>query len=199
MKLIVGLGNPGDQYLGTRHNLGFLIVDHFARGMGSGGWNLEKKFTSEVIYINPVNQPPTSNLILAKPQTSMNKSGLAVSKLTNYYKIDPKDMIVIHDDLDLLLGKIKIRLGGGAAGHHGVESIIEALGTDQFIRVRIGIGNSAGFGGEHKRTSFNAEKFVVEFFEAGERSKIKSATKQVVAAIETLLTDGLEKVQNQFN
>lgn len=191
MKLIVGLGNPGEQYIGTRHNLGFSVIDHLSKKLSLGEWSDEKKFKAEVVK--------SDQIILAKPLTFMNNSGMAVALISKYYKIKPEDIVIIHDDLDLLLGRIKVRLGGGAAGHHGVESVIASLGTDQCIRVRIGIGNSAGFAGEHKRTSFSAEKFVLESFLTSERSKIKAAIKQSVGALESLITDGLEKVQNQFN
>lgn len=192
MKLIVGLGNPEDKYAGTRHNLGFEVIDEYRRKQNLGDWNLENKFKAEIVKVSP-------NLMLVRPQTYMNNSGLAVSMLINFYKIKSQDIIVIHDDLDLLLGKIKVRLGGGVGGHHGLESIIKYLGTDQFIRVRLGIGNTKGFLGEHKRISFNAEKFVLEAFLTNEKSKVKSMVKQAVKVLETLLTTDLANVQNQFN
>ena len=136
---MVGLGNPGEKYQGTRHNLGFEVVDKLVDSINSEGlsWSSEKKFKSEVIQINfPLTASPLS-LILIKPQTYMNNSGLAVKLLADYYQIPLEDVVVIHDDLDLPLGKIKIRVGGAAAGHHGVESVISCLGDDKFIRVRL--------------------------------------------------------------
>ncbi len=192
MKLIVGLGNPEDKYAGTRHNLGFEVLDEFRRKLNLANWSLENKFKSEIIKVSP-------NLMLVRPQTYMNKSGLAVSLIARFYKIKSEDIIVLHDDLDLLLGKIKVRLGGGVAGHHGVESIMQALGTDQFVRVRLGIGNTQGFLGEHKRAAFNAERFVLEAFMPNEKSKVKSMRKQAIKALELLLEQGLDKAQNQFN
>lgn len=192
MKLIIGLGNPGEQYESTRHNLGFVVVDELKRKLDKGTWEQNKKFKAELHKVS-------EDLLLVRPQTYMNLSGLSVASLKNFYKIDPKDIIVIHDELDLLLGKIKVRLGGGAGGHHGVESIIEKLGTDQFIRLRLGIGTKEGFLGEHKRTSFNAEHFVIDAFHPTERSKVKSMIKHALKALETLLEEGLEKAQNQFN
>ncbi len=191
MKLIVGLGNPGEQYIGTRHNLGFLVLDEYARKHIEPNWENDKKAKSEIIK--------HKDIILARPQTYMNNSGQAVAKLVSYYKIKPEDLVVIHDELDLVLGKIKMRLGGAAAGHHGVESIINALGTDKFIRIRLGIGNlrsqSAERGGQH----FNVDHFVVEPFVPQEKSKVKSMLKQTVKAIDLLLEKGLDKAQNQFN
>src|SRR5258708_7303405 len=188
MKLIVGLGNPEERYAGTRHNLGFEVVDQLRRKLDLGEWSLENKFKAEILK--------SADLMLIRPQTYMNNSGMAVSAVVNFFKVTPEDVVVIHDDLDLLLGKIKVRLGGGAAGHHGVESVINALG-DQFIRVRLGIGTTEGFLGEHKRVSFNAEHFVLETFSPQEKSKVKTMHKQALKALEILLKEGLDKAQNQ--
>lgn len=199
MKIIVGLGNPGEQYQGTRHNLGFEVVEQLVKKLGvHGPWSMENKFKSEIIKIPEL---PTTHqeLLLVKPTTYMNQSGLAVSALKNFYKVDFQDIVVIHDELDLLLGHLKIRLGGGAGGHHGVESIISQLGTDQFIRVRLGIANDKAFSGEHKRISFQAEKFVLETFLPQESSVVKRMIKKALTGLETLLDKGLEKAQNQFN
>lgn len=191
MKLIVGLGNPEDKYAGTRHNLGFDVLDELTKKFNLVDWIKEEKFKSELIK--------APELILVKPQTYVNKTGIAVSSLASYYKIPSTDIIVVHDDLDLPLGKIKVRMGGAAAGHHGVESVIEALGTDQFIRVRLGIGNLKSQSGEHKTIHFNAEHFVLEPFIHNEKSKVKHMIKQAVKAMELLLEKGLTIAQNQNN
>lgn len=191
MKLIVGLGNPGEKYEGTRHNLGFEVLDEFRRKGEFGNWKKEDKFKSEIIKSN--------DLVLVRPLTYMNLSGLAVAKLAKYYKIDPKDIVVIHDELDLLLGHIKIRLGGSDAGHHGLESIIGNLGTDKFIRVRLGIGAEKTLSGEHKKVAFNAEHFVMELFLPRERHNVKHVTKLALKALEVILEKGIDKAQNQFN
>lgn len=196
MKLIVGLGNPEDKYTGTRHNLGFELIDKYITHAlpvqeSDNFWSLDKKFKSEIGKIG--------DLIFAKPQTYMNHSGIAVKAIASYYKIKPEEIIILHDDLDLPLGHFKIRLGGAAAGHHGVESIINSLGTDKFIRLRLGIGNLKTRSGEHKQTSFNAEHFVLEPFEQKEHSSVKRMTKRALLAINTWLTQGLEATQNQFN
>ncbi len=195
MKLIIGLGNPGDKYLKTRHNLGFMALDEYVKKHLDGSevsWELDNKFKSEILKLS-------SDLWLVKPQTFMNNSGQAVQLLTSYYKIPSTDLIVIHDDLDLVLGKIKVRLGGAAGGHHGVESIINTLGTDQFNRLRLGIGNDRSHSGEHKRIAFNAEHFVLEPFVPAEKSKVKHLLKQSLLALDLLLKEGLEVAQNQFN
>lgn len=197
MKLIIGLGNPGSKYEGVRHNLGFEVVDKLgSRVQGTGdSWKYEEKFKSEILDFT-LN---ASRFTLVKPQTFMNKSGIAVRQLADYYKILPEEIVIVHDELDLPLGKIKVRLGGAAAGHHGVESIIDVLGTDQFVRVRLGIGNLKSHSGEHKRISFNAEKFVLEPFIHSEHAQVKHMIKQAIKALDILLEKGLESAQNQFN
>jgi peptidyl-tRNA hydrolase, PTH1 family len=213
VKLIVGLGNPelkaGEKYVGTRHNLGFEVLEEMRKKLNLGEWPVEKKFKAEILQTNSAdlakqaahtgNIQEGEQILLVRPQTYMNKSGMAVAAVARFYKVKPEDIIVIHDDLDLLIGKMKVRLGGGAAGHHGVESIINDLGSDKFIRVRLGIGNTLGFLGEHKRSSFSAEHFVLETFEQKEKSKVKSMVKHAIQALEAVLEKGIEKAQNQYN
>lgn len=198
MKLIVGLGNPGERYAGSRHNLGFAVVDKLLTEwltvkQPEKFWQFNKDFNSEIGKIQE------KDVLLVKPQTHMNSSGIAVKKIADYFKVAPEDVIIVHDDLDLILGKIKVRLGGGLGGHHGLESIMNHLGTDKFIRVRLGIGNQKSHSGEHKRISFSAEKFVLEEFEQNEHSEVRRMIKQAIQALKTLLDKGLETAQNQFN
>src|SRR3989339_810073 len=147
MKLIVGLGNPGKQYEKTRHNLGFMVMDRFLKDfkpVEKTVWQEEPKFKSDIVQLEW--KPKVGNLkkvILTKPKTYMNNSGMAVKLLVNYYKLQASDVWIIHDDLDLSFCSMKIRFGGAAAGHHGVESIINSLGTDKFWRFRVGIGQSS--------------------------------------------------------
>lgn len=139
MKIIVGLGNPGEEYKKTRHNVGFMLVDQIYNDqckMYNFSFNFvfEKKFNAEVCRVN-------NDLILVKPQTYMNDSGVAVAKIVKYYKLhDLHELVIIHDDLDIELGKHKVQFGGKSAGHHGIESIIEHLKTENFTRIRVGIG-----------------------------------------------------------
>jgi peptidyl-tRNA hydrolase, PTH1 family len=193
MKLIVGLGNPGDKYQNTRHNLGFAVVDNFAKQFSSLNFQFSnnKQLKSEILK--------TNDLVLAKPQTFMNNSGMAVSQLASYFKIAISEIIVVHDDLDLPLGKIKIRTGGSAAGHHGVESIIKYLGDDKFNRIRLGIGNLHSLAGERKSKHFNVEEFVVNEFDPSETVKIKKIIKESVEILQSILDKGIEKTQNQYN
>ncbi len=201
IKLIVGLGNPGEQYEHTRHNIGFDVIETFSKKIGNGTHFVrENKFKSEIAKVEYVTKKGESHqLTLVRPQTYMNKSGLAVSSLSNYFKVPPEDILVIHDELDLLLGKMKVRIGGSAAGHHGVENIIESLGSENFIRLRLGIGVDKALSGEHKQVNFNAEQFVIDTFEAKEKTKVKAMLKRSVQAIETLIEKGFEKTQNEFN
>ncbi len=194
MKIIIGLGNPGEKFKKVRHNLGFMAVDEYAKEHSGPKieWAIENKFKSELLKI-------TNDLMLVKPQTFMNNSGIAVALISKYFKVLPRDLIVVYDELDLPLGKIKVRLGGAAAGHHGVESIMDHLGTDQFVRVRLGIGTTKTQGGEHKSNQPDTSKFVLEEFGSGEKSALKHLLKQSVGALDLLLDSGLEKAQNQFN
>ena len=129
--MIVGLGNPGEKYVKCRHNTGFIILDKFVEDKNLE-WKESEKFESEISEYE--------DYLLVKPQTFMNNSGRAVSKLANFYKINPKDIIIIHDDVDIPFGSVKNQVGKNAAGHHGVEDIIEKLGTKDFARIRVGVG-----------------------------------------------------------
>ncbi len=193
MKLIIGLGNPGEEHTGTRHNFGFETIDTLAKKLHASEFTFEKKFKSEITSY----QLPATNdqLLFVKPQTFMNNSGIAVSLLKSFYKVASEDILIIHDELDLPLGKMKLRLGGAAAGHHGVESVIKELGTDQFARLRLGIGTTQAFRGEHHRTSFNAEHFVIDLFDESDRPVVKRMIKKAIEVVKIYIEDGLEKAQ----
>ena len=133
MKLFVGLGNPGERYILTRHNVGFMVLDKLIKQLSIEGW--DKKFDS---FFNKIIIDQKS-IILLKPLTFMNVSGHAVQKVKNFYGIDPNNIVIIHDDIDLELGKIKLKKGGGDGGHNGLKSIIKLIGSE-FNRIRIGIG-----------------------------------------------------------
>lgn len=151
MKMIVGLGNPGVEYAGTRHNLGFEVIDHIVSGKASSP-EISKKMQA-IIYKLP-------NIILLKPQTFMNLSGIAVASSVNFYKIDLNNLLVIHDDVDFELGEIKHQFDKSSAGNNGVESIIKSLGSQKFHRLRLGIGHPTN---SQKETSDHVlEKFTPE-------------------------------------
>jgi len=135
MKLIVGLGNIGKEYEKTRHNVGFMAVDKISDFYKFENWSLEEKFETEIARGEIKNE----KIILIKPQTFMNLSGRAVQKTMNFYKIETKDLIVIHDDLDIALGTFRLGFGRSSAGHKGVQSIIDYLGSKDFNRIRVGI------------------------------------------------------------
>lgn len=200
MKLIVGLGNPGEKYEKTRHNLGFMTVEHFLKDflqVKSTSWENSPKFKSDIAQIEW--QPKHGSLekvILAKPKTYMNNSGLAVRLISDFYKISPRDIWIIHDEIDLPLGALKIRFGGASAGHRGVECVISDLGTDKFWRFRMGIGEKRELIDTRKK---NVDDFVLGTFSGAEKGKLKALIKRGVEAIETSLEDDLESAMNRFN
>lgn len=211
MKLIVGLGNPGEKYENTRHNLGFRVVDHVLQDLSSAEktvWNVEKKLKSHIAQIEFKKKDGESEkIILVKPQTFMNLSGEAVQLVAAFYKIEPEDIWIVYDELDLPVGFLKIRFGGAAAGHHGVESIMEKLATDKFWRFRLGIGASrARIKDEDrqahaigKQTIRDAENFVIGSFEQGEQGKVRELIKHASKAIEYALEKDLDAAMNRFN
>lgn len=203
MKFIVGLGNPGERYEHTRHNLGFRIIEQFLKDfepLNKTLWTDDKKLKSDVVITEwkPKKGAP-DKIILAKPKTYMNNSGMAVSLIKSFYKVKPIDIWVVYDELDLPLGAMKIRFGGAAAGHHGVESIIEALGTDKFWRFRMGIGVSHNHDEMAKHRIDKAEAFVLDRFSGKEASSVKHLVKRGVKAIEDALEEGIEVAQNRYN
>ncbi len=135
MLLMVGLGNPGPEYAGHRHNIGFMAVDAIAEAYGFGSWR--SKFSSRISE----GQLGGQKVMLQKPETFMNRSGLAVAQAAHFYKLALDDILILHDELDLAAGKLRIKEGGGVAGHNGLRSIAEAIGTKDFKRVRMGIGH----------------------------------------------------------
>ena len=219
MKLIVGLGNPGEKYEKTRHNIGFMIVEKFLRDFSQTDqitWDESSKFKSFIAQIEwqkqtkdkspGLNRERLEKVALLKPKTYMNNSGMSVRLAADFYKIKPEDIWVVHDDLDLPLGSLKIRLGGASAGHRGIESIIESLGTDKFWRFRLGIGHPHKKNMENgtvmkmsKRDFGSVDNFVLGGFGQGEAGKVKTLIKKSVAAIETALETGLDTAMNRFN
>ncbi|MDC0449200.1 aminoacyl-tRNA hydrolase [bacterium] len=159
MKLIIGLGNPGEKYSKTRHNAGFMVVDFLVADLGLQ-WKFEKKLNAETAR--------SEDTIFAKPQTFMNSSGEAVSKVVNFYNIDVKeDLLVIHDDVDLEFGVTKKQFARGTAGHKGVEDIVSRLKTQEFYRLRIGVGRSPN-------PAVDTEDWVLMNFTANERASLST-------------------------
>jgi peptidyl-tRNA hydrolase, PTH1 family len=184
--LVVGLGNPGPVYAKTRHNLGFRVADLLADRAGSN-YKLHKRSGADVATGRLAGRP----VILGKPRSYMNESGRQVAALAKFYSVPPADLIVIHDELDIDFGKIRLKLGGGDGGHNGVRSVASALGTRDFHRVRIGIGRPPG--------RKDPAAFVLENFSAAERPEVPVICEQAADATELLIKLGLETAQNQVH
>jgi PTH1 family peptidyl-tRNA hydrolase len=214
MKLIVGLGNPGEKYEITRHNFGFMVIEKLLKDLESISgtvWVLNDKVKSDIALLEwKPKVGAAEKIILAKPVTYMNNSGMAVSLLANFYKIDPSDIWIVYDELDLPVGFMKIRFGGAAAGHHGVESIMEKLGTDKFWRFRMGIGEGHPHTGRERREDGkkhavggqkikNAEDFVLDTFNRSEQGKVRELIKHGSQALQMALEKGVEAAMNRYN
>jgi PTH1 family peptidyl-tRNA hydrolase len=188
MKLIVGLGNPGSQYKNTRHNAGFMAVDELFDNFDFQPFKKSAKFKAEIAE----GQISNEKAYLVKPQTFMNLTGEAVSGIMNFYKIPLKDLIVIHDDADLPYGKIRIRPDGSDGGHKGIKSIIEHIGSQGFIRVRIGIEAPALFKGR-------LEDYVLGKITDTEKRELKTVLRQIPSVVDVIISKGVETAMNQFN
>ena len=192
-RLIVGLGNPGTKYASNRHNIGFMCIDHFARNhsLTFARNRNQAKLTEGRIADH--------DIVLAKPQTFMNNSGVSVGGLVRRFKVKPENLIVIHDDLDVPQGRIRIRLGGSSAGHKGINSIVEHLGGNQeFMRVRVGIGRPNGSESNQKGED-EVISYVLGDFTLEEKAIIDKVIPCVSEALQSLLTAGLTETMNKFN
>lgn len=181
MKLIVGLGNPGSEYVNTRHNVGFMCVDNY---VGNVEW--KEKFNALYTQINIEEE----KVIFLKPLTYMNLSGNAVRKFVDYYKININDILVIQDDMDLPLGRYKIKTDSSAGGHNGIKSIIEALGTQEFARLKIGISHSLGE---------DTKNYVLGKFSKEDLSVLGESIKVSKNIINSFVLNGIERTMNKYN
>ncbi len=186
MKLIVGLGNPGKQYAGTRHNIGFLVIDYLAEKTGIKVDKIKFKSVIGEGFIG------TEKVVLAKPQTYMNLSGEAVLDMVQWYKLAPEDMLVIYDDMDLPLGRLRLRMKGSAGGHNGMKSIIYLVESDEFPRLRIGIGRP-------ENDTMESVDFVLGKFSGDEAKIMADAVKNAGDAVLAILEKGVEAVMNEVN
>lgn len=171
MKIIIGLGNPGEKYKNTRHNVGFIILDEIQKNLEFPNFEFNKKFNAFVAE-KIINQ---EKIILAKPQTFMNNSGQSVRAILDFYKITPIDMIIINDDLDILVGNYKISLTDSSRGHNGVQSILEHNGGYEIKRVKVGVEKELG----RAARNITGKKFVLDDFTSDELLKIKSIIKNI--------------------
>jgi PTH1 family peptidyl-tRNA hydrolase len=182
--LVVGLGNPGQKYERTRHNAGWLVVDELARRLG-GSWR--GKFSGQLAQV----RLGEVRLALLKPETFMNDSGRSVAAAANFFKVNPESVLVVHDEVDLEPGRVQARAGGGLAGHNGLRSLAQALGTQEFLRLRLGVGRPAR--GDPRPIA----DYVLSPFEPQEDAEALVA--RGAEAVETLARDGLEAAQQRFN
>ncbi len=191
-KLVVGLGNPGTGYSANRHNVGFMAVAHLAK---SCGMHFDKKKGDARIAEGTIADTP---VVLARPQTFMNASGRSVSALLRAFGLTAEDLIVVHDDLDLPTGRIRIRKGGSSGGHKGIQSIIDSIGSADFSRIRVGIGRppSAEARAEHEKAVVG---YVLSDFDRDERLIMDQVIPKVAEAVTCLLAEGIVAAMNTFN
>jgi len=182
--LLIGLGNPGDKYQNTRHNIGFKVVDSFLKKNNLD--SLKNKFNGQYTVFSILNQ----TIFVLKPQTYMNNSGICVVQFCNYFKLSLEDLIVVHDDLDIEFNRLKIKKGGSSAGHKGIASIIEHTGSADFIRIRMGIGHSP---------SLDSKSYVLTDFNKSEKEQLQSFIKTAIYAIDDIVKYGITKAMNQYN
>ena len=183
--VVAGLGNPGEQYSRARHNAGFMTIDRIAKAKAAG--SSRRRFKGVTAEVGLAGKPA----ILVKPQTFYNLSGDCISALLGYFKIDPAHLIVVHDELDLEAGRLRIKQGGGDAGNRGVRSIAQSLGTTDFIRVRIGIGRPL----ENEAD----QDYLLRPMTAAERQALTATLERAASAVEAIAEHGLEAAMNRYN
>ena len=185
MKIITGLGNPGAEYAKTKHNVGFMFVDALAAKLGVTEW--KDKFDAKI----GEGRIGTEKVLLVKPQTYMNDSGRAVGPIMNFYKLEPEELIVAHDDMDIPAGTIRIRKKGSAGGHNGIKSILAHVGDEHFSRVRIGIGRPL--------PGWTVVNHVLAPFSEEDAPKIVEAINYLIPAVECIVNEDVDMAMNRFN
>jgi PTH1 family peptidyl-tRNA hydrolase len=186
VKLVAGLGNPGPRYDGSRHNVGFEVVEELARRWKAGALRFDRDYEALVGEA----QPPAGRVLLLKPMTYMNLSGRSVSAVVRFYKLDPGSLMVVYDDLDLTVGQVRIRAGGSAGGHKGMADVISAVGSPDLARVRIGIGKV------HRAETVD---HVLSRFAPDEREDIEQAVRTAADAVECWVAESIDVAMNRFN
>ena len=184
--LLVGLGNPGDKYEGTRHNVGFAAIDQLAEELNVPVQKLKHRALTQSVELGG------ARVLLMKPITYMNLSGEAVGEAARFYKVPADHVLVISDDVSLPVGKLRVRRGGSAGGHNGLKSIIQHLGTDQFPRVKIGVG-------QKPHPDYDMADWVLGHFQGEDKKAIDAAVKRAADAVECLLKEGPDRAMNKFN
>jgi len=189
--LVVGLGNPGPTYAGTRHNVGYLVVEELARRIG-GSWRSHKTGRADVVEGRlGAAGTPGPRVVLVRARCYMNESGGPVKALATFYKVPPDHIIAIHDELDIDFGTLRVKLGGGDNGHNGLRSMRSSLGTGDFYRVRAGIGRPPG--------RQEVADFVLSDYSKTEKKELEFQVIDAADAVECLVAEGLEKTQQRFN
>jgi peptidyl-tRNA hydrolase, PTH1 family len=188
--LMVGLGNPGSEYEKTRHNVGFMVIDELARRNNFGLGN--EKWDSETVKQHLWG----ASLCLIKPQTFMNLSGKAIARFVNFYKLPTSQLVIIHDDLDMKVGRLKLVKGGGPGGHNGIRSTIQSLGCKDFYRLKVGIGRP-GQGIVHP--SFPVEKYVLTNFDSNDIKVIEDRIEKIMTGLQFFVEDGPSKAMEYLN
>lgn len=185
MKIIAGLGNPGAEYAHTKHNVGFMLVDALAERLGVDAWR--ERFNA----LTAEGRIGAQKVLFVKPLTYMNESGRALGSLLDWYKLAPEDLIVAHDDMDIAAGTIRLRRKGSAGGHNGIKSLLAHIGSEDFSRVRIGIGRPL--------PGWTVVRHVLAPFPAEDVLKIQEAISYLLPAVECIVTDGIDMAMNRYN
>lgn len=185
MKIIAGLGNPGAEYAHTKHNVGFMLVDALAEKLGLDAWR--ERFNALVAE----GRIGAEKVLLVKPLTYMNESGRALAPLLDWYKLAPEELIVVHDDMDIAVGTIRLRRKGSAGGHNGIKSLLAHIGSQDFSRVRIGIGRPL--------PGWTVVRHVLAPFSAEDGPKVHEAIAYLLPAVECIVTDGIDMAMNRYN
>ena len=185
MKIIAGLGNPGTEYAQTKHNVGFMLVDALAAHLNAPAW--KEDFFSAITEVRVGGE----KVFLVKPLTYMNNSGEALGPMLSYYKMDTDDLIVVHDDMDIPAGMVRIRRKGSSGGHNGIKSILAHVGSEDFTRVRIGIGRPPA--------GWTVINYVLAPFSSEDAPKIRAAIDYLLPEVECIVTDGVDLAMNKYN
>ena len=187
--LVVGLGNPGEKYASTRHNIGFLVADELAARLG--GKFASNKYRALILETRLGVGVDAPKVVIVKPQTYMNDSGNAVAPLAQYFHCTPEQIIVIHDELDIPFNALRVKIGGGDNGHNGLKSLTQSLGTPDYFRVRVGIGRPT--------TPQDTADYVLDKFNKSEKAAVPDLLMRSCDAIESLIAEGLQTTQQNFN